>query len=31
MVRMTTIVVAKPYFRPVYEYAIAKIMGAYMP
>lgn len=28
---MTTAVITNPYLRPVNEYAIARIMGAYMP
>jgi len=28
---MTTAVMASPYLRPVYEYAIAKIIGEYIP
>lgn len=28
---MTTTVTTRPYLSPVYEYAIASIMGAYIP
>ncbi len=28
---MTIAVTANPYFKPVYEYAIANIIGAYIP
>ncbi|KKQ11368.1 MAG: hypothetical protein US24_C0030G0001 [candidate division WS6 bacterium GW2011_GWC2_36_7] len=31
VVSMTIKVMAKPYLSPVYEYAIAKIIGAYIP
>lgn len=31
VVRITIRVIAKPYLSPVYEYAIAKMIGAYIP
>ena len=31
MVNITTVVNTRPYLRPLYEYAIASMMGAYIP